>query len=54
MTPEEYEKFFTGQIPMGRLAEPEEIADFMLFLASEKANYITGVSHTIAGGKTLF
>ncbi|MBR7185705.1 MAG: SDR family oxidoreductase [Clostridia bacterium] len=53
MTPEEYEKFFTGQIPMGRLAEPEEIADFMLFLASEKANYITGVSHTIAGGKTL-
>lgn len=53
MTPEEYEKFFTGQIPVGRLGEPSEIADFMLFLASEKANYITGISHTIAGGKTL-
>jgi NAD(P)-dependent dehydrogenase (short-subunit alcohol dehydrogenase family) len=53
MTPKEYEKTLTDQVPMKRMAEPEEIADFMLFLSSDKANYITGVSLTIAGGKTL-
>jgi len=53
MTPKEYEKTLTDKVPMKRMAEPEEIADFMLFLSSEKANYITGVSLTIAGGKTL-
>jgi NAD(P)-dependent dehydrogenase (short-subunit alcohol dehydrogenase family) len=51
--PEEYEHLLTSQVPMGRLAKPEEIAEFMLFLSSEKANYITGTSMTIAGGKTL-
>jgi NAD(P)-dependent dehydrogenase (short-subunit alcohol dehydrogenase family) len=43
----------TNQVPLGKLALPEEIAEFMLFLSSEKANYITGTSMTIAGGKTL-
>lgn len=51
--PEEYEELLTSQVPMRRLAKPEEIADFMLFLSSENANYITGTSMTIAGGKTL-
>lgn len=53
MTPKEYEDELTSYVPMKRMAEPEEIADFMLFLSSEKANYITGMSLTIAGGKTL-
>jgi NAD(P)-dependent dehydrogenase (short-subunit alcohol dehydrogenase family) len=53
MTPKEYEKTLTDQVPMRRLVEPEEIADLMLFLSSEKGNYITGVSITMAGGKTL-
>lgn len=51
--PQEYEELLKGQVPMKRLATPEEIAEFMLFLSSEKANYITGTSMTIAGGKTL-
>ncbi|MFB0636140.1 SDR family NAD(P)-dependent oxidoreductase [Bacillus rugosus] len=51
--PEEYEMMLTSQVPLGKLAKPEEIAEFMLFLSSEKANYITGTSMTIAGGKTL-
>jgi NAD(P)-dependent dehydrogenase (short-subunit alcohol dehydrogenase family) len=51
--PEEYEEMLTSQVPMKRLASPEEVAEFMLFLSSEKANYITGTSMTIAGGKTL-
>lgn len=53
MTPEEYEKTLTGSVPMGRMCEPEEVADLMAFLAGGRANYITGVTVTIAGGKTL-
>lgn len=53
MTPKEYEKTLTDTVPLKRMAEPEEIADLMLFLSSEQANYITGVSLTVAGGRTL-
>lgn len=52
-SPQEYEALLTNQVPMGRLAQPQEIADLMLFLSSDKANYITGTSLTIAGGKTI-
>jgi 3-oxoacyl-[acyl-carrier protein] reductase len=38
------------QIPIGRLANPQEIADAVVFLVSEKANYITGACLTISGG----
>lgn len=53
MTPEAYEKTLTDSVPMGRMATPEEIADLMIFLSSDQASYITGVSITSAGGKTL-
>jgi NAD(P)-dependent dehydrogenase (short-subunit alcohol dehydrogenase family) len=38
-------KLFMPRIPLGRLAEPEEMASVALFLASEASSYITG--HTI-------
>jgi NAD(P)-dependent dehydrogenase (short-subunit alcohol dehydrogenase family) len=53
MTPEEYEKALVSKVPMGRMAESEEIASLMVFLSSNEANYITGMAITIAGGKTL-
>lgn len=53
MTPAEYEHKLTSMVPMRRMATPEEVAEFMFFLSSEKAGYITGVSLTIAGGKSL-
>lgn len=53
MTPEAYEQSLLRQVPLGRMVEPEEIADFMLFLSSPYADYITGVSLTMAGGRML-
>ena len=52
-TPEGYEKELTSGVAMGRMCEPEEVADLMAFLAGGRADYITGVTVTIAGGKTL-
>jgi 3-oxoacyl-[acyl-carrier protein] reductase len=39
-----------AQIPLGRVAEPEEIAAAVAFLASEEAGYITGVVLPVDGG----
>lgn len=38
-------------IPLKRMAEPEEISEYILFLASEKSNFTTGSIMTIAGGE---
>jgi 3-oxoacyl-[acyl-carrier protein] reductase len=43
---QEWEK----SIPAGRLARPEEIADMIAFLASDRAGYITGASILVDGG----
>jgi NAD(P)-dependent dehydrogenase (short-subunit alcohol dehydrogenase family) len=37
--------------PIGRVGDPEEIADLMMFLASSKAGWITGVTYSIDGGR---
>lgn len=37
-------------VPLGRMASAEEVADLVAFLASDKADYITGEIITIAGG----
>jgi 3-oxoacyl-[acyl-carrier protein] reductase len=41
-----------AQIPLGRIATPEEFANMVVFLASERASYITGVSIPVDGGWT--
>lgn len=42
-----------AQIPVGRLGEPEEIARCVVFLADEKAGFITGATLTVNGGHYL-
>jgi len=37
--------------PIGRIGEPQEIADLILFLASPRAQWITGVTYSIDGGR---
>jgi NAD(P)-dependent dehydrogenase (short-subunit alcohol dehydrogenase family) len=39
--------------PLGRVGNPEELADLILFLASENAGWITGVTVPIDGGRAL-
>jgi 3alpha(or 20beta)-hydroxysteroid dehydrogenase len=41
-----------SMIPLGRLAEPEEVSRLVLFLASDEASFITGTEHVIDGGMT--
>jgi glucose 1-dehydrogenase len=43
-----------AHIPMGRAAEPEEIAAAFLFLASPEAGYITGQTLYVCGGLTIY
>jgi NAD(P)-dependent dehydrogenase (short-subunit alcohol dehydrogenase family) len=45
-TPEE----LASGIPMRRLARPSEVADCVMFLASELSSYVTGTSVSIDGG----
>jgi NAD(P)-dependent dehydrogenase (short-subunit alcohol dehydrogenase family) len=54
MAQEKYRKFLehsTTTHPMGRVGKPEEVAELILFLASDRAGWITGTSVSIDGGR---
>ena len=50
---EDFEKVVIPLIPMGKLIQPEDIAETVLFLASEQARMITGQVIKVSGGKAL-
>lgn len=42
-----------ARVPLGRMAEPREIADVMAFLVSDRASYVTGETMTVDGGFSI-
>ena len=53
-TEEDRREFSQRNIPVGRFGEPEELADLVIFLASPRANYITGTVIPVDGGMRRF
>jgi len=56
LTPEKFEegrKRFTDTVPLGRLAQAEDVANAALFLASDEAALITGASLDVDGGRGI-
>ncbi len=48
--PDEIKESYLKQIPLNRLGEAEDVANLCVFLASDKANYITGQTISVNGG----
>jgi 3-oxoacyl-[acyl-carrier protein] reductase len=50
ISPKDVFTMWEGMIPMGRMGRAEEFANLVVFLASERASYITGVTIQVDGG----
>lgn len=49
---EQIERDIAGSLPLGRWCEPEEVANMIMFLASDEASYLTGTELRLDGGST--
>lgn len=52
LTSEETRRIFAEKHPMGRIGQPEEVANVINFLASEAASFVTGACIAVDGGYT--
>lgn len=50
MTPEQVQAEYVALTPLGRLEEPEDVAEVVVFLASEQARFMTGQAVNVTGG----
>lgn len=53
-TSEEMLKYMISRIPMGRLGEPNEVAEIIAFMASKACSFTTGFTFDISGGRATY
>jgi meso-butanediol dehydrogenase / (S,S)-butanediol dehydrogenase / diacetyl reductase len=53
MDPEEVRQSYIAHTPLGRLCEPQDVADVIAFLCSDKARFMTGQAVNVTGGIVL-
>ncbi|MGX9353742.1 SDR family NAD(P)-dependent oxidoreductase [Roseobacteraceae bacterium S113] len=53
LDPERGIEALNASVPLGRIAEPEDIADVVVFLASDQARYLCGTLVEVNGGKSV-
>jgi 3-oxoacyl-[acyl-carrier protein] reductase len=53
-TNEETLKYMIGRIPMGRVGEPEEVAELLAFMASSACSFTTGFTFDASGGRATY
>jgi len=51
---EETQKYMISRIPMGRLGEPDEVAELIAFAASRACSFTTGFTFDISGGRATY
>lgn len=52
--PEEERRLFLSRIPMGRMGRPEELAELVAWLASERCSFSTGAAFDLSGGRAVY
>jgi len=48
--PDKVKHMFTAQIPLARMGSPQEVAEVIVFLASDRSSYVNGASIKVTGG----
>lgn len=51
--PDQIEEYYNRQVPLGRACRPEDVANVVVFLVSDRASYVTGVSWLVDGGQEM-
>jgi NAD(P)-dependent dehydrogenase (short-subunit alcohol dehydrogenase family) len=54
LDPDKAIEHLNSTVPLGRISEPEDIADVIAFLASDEARYIAGECIEISGAKAVY
>jgi 2-dehydro-3-deoxy-L-rhamnonate dehydrogenase (NAD+) len=52
--PESEQRLFLSRIPMGRMGRPEELAEIVSWLASERCSFSTGATFDLSGGRAVY
>jgi 3-oxoacyl-[acyl-carrier protein] reductase len=53
-TTDEERELFLSRVPMGRMGKPEELAELVSWLASERCSFSTGATYDLSGGRAVY